>query len=357
MKIVANCIDPRCKCGSLKLIPHNSDDIYHLSSTIAPNDKVSSQTTRKVSLDGGKTQQKKFLWLEIKVVSVETDLDVGVMYVKGKTCTENEFVRIGSHHTIDITIGNEFQIYKSEWKNAQITKIKECCKVDPELCFVIFFEKDCVISTVSSNEIKNVYKEAVKNKNFKDFIAKTINLKPNVKTIVIGATTDIGTEFHRALIKQDPSIAGMTTVIKLTGNYKGISNAKVISRLLGDKNILSAVQNVKFVDDLREAEKFFKTVDMTKEDICIGLNEVSEAMDYGAIKILFVTDRFCKPRSVGEREFADAFVKRATDLRAKVCILPIGLEFGERLELIGSVACSLSFAYKEPEFPNNKNDN
>jgi len=346
MKIEANHIDPKCRSGSLRLTPNNCDDIYHLSHIIAPRDIISSYTTRKISLDGGKTQQKRTMRLDISVVSVEVDLDVGIMYVKGKTCTESEFVRMGSHHTIDISVGNEFEINKKEWKNSQITKIKECCVVNPELCFVVFFERDSVVSIVSTNEIKSVYKEEIKNKNFKGLISSTVKTKPNVKSIIIAGTTDVRTEFHRMLVKQDPSIASMSAVIKLTADYKGISNSKIISKILADKAMLSTVQNVKFVDDLREGQKLFNAIDTNKEDVCIGLKEVGEAMEYGAVKMLFVTDKFCRPRSVSEREFSDAFLKRASEMGAKTCILPVGLDLGERLDSLGGVVCSLSFNYK-----------
>ncbi|ELA42404.1 uncharacterized protein VICG_00503 [Vittaforma corneae ATCC 50505] len=346
MKIESNTIDPKSKSGSIKLIPNNSDDIYYLSLIILPGDRVSSYTTRKISLDGGKTQQKKTMKLEIKVESAESDLEAGIMYVKGKTCCENEFVRIGSYHTIDISVGNGFVLNKTDWKNSDIAKIKECCKEVPEIGFVVFFEKDCVLSTVSSNDIKTVYKEEIKNKNFKEIILNTIKIKNKVKNVVIASTSDIRAEFYKLLVKQDPSIDKVSTMIKLTGDYKGLPNSKVISKILSDKSMLTSLQHLKFVDDLREVQKFFNTIDLSREEVCIGLKEVSEAMDYGAIKILFVTDKFCKPKTVPEREFADAFIRKAGDLRAKICIIPIGLDLGQRLESIGNVACSLSFNYK-----------
>lgn len=346
MKIESNTIDPKSRAGSLKLVPNNNDDIYYLNLIISPGDRVSSYTTRKISLDGGKTQQKKTLKLEIRVEAIESDLEIGIMYVKGKTCCENEYVRIGSYHTIDISVGNGFVLNKAEWKNSDIAKIKECCKEMPEVCFVVFFEKDCVVSTVSSNDIKTVYKEGIKSKNFKEIIANIIKLKDKVRNVVIASTSDVRSEFHKLLVKQDPSIDKISIVVKLTGDYKGLSNSKVISRILSDKATLTNLQNIKFVDDLREVQKLFNAIDLSQEEVCIGLKEVSEAMEYGAIKTLFVTDRFCKPKTVSEREFADAFVKKARDLRAKICVIPVGLDLGERLESIGGVACSLSFNYK-----------
>lgn len=346
MKIESNNIDPKSKSGSIKLIPNNSDDIYYLNGIILPGDKVSSYTTRKISLDGGKTQQKKTLKLEIKVESLESDLDTGIMYIKGKISSENEFVRVGSYHTIDITIGNEFVINKALWNNSDIAKIKERCKEVPEIGFVIFFDKDCVISTISRNEIKVIYKEEIKGKNFKNIILNLLKIKEKIKNIVIGSTSEIRNEFYKALTKEDPSITKLCTVTKLSSDHKGLSNSKTVSKILTDRSVLTSLQNLKFVDDLREIQNFFNCVDQNIDEVCIGLKEVGEAMEYGAIKTLFVTDKFCRPKTVAEREFSDSFIKRAEGLRAKICIIPVGLDSGLRLESMGSVGCTISFKFK-----------
>lgn len=346
MKIESNQIDPKTRSGGMKLVPNNNDDIYYLSLIILPGDKISSYTTRKLSLDGGKTQKKITLKLEIKVEAVDSDLETGIMYIKGKTSCEHEHVRIGSYHTLDVAVGTEFTLTKKEWKQSDISKINKCCKEVPEICFVIFFEKGCAVSTVSSNEINIVYKEDARSKTFKDLVCNTIKIKSKVKSIVIAGASEIRNEFHKQLLSTDSAISKITIVLKLTPDYKGLSNSKVISKILSDPNMLPSLQNLKFVDDLKEIQKFFVSIDLNQEEVCIGLKEVSEALDYGAVKTLFVTDKFCKPKTVSEREFADSFIKKADELRAKVCIIPVGLDLGERLETIGSVACSLSFNYK-----------
>ncbi|KAM0681286.1 hypothetical protein GINT2_000485 [Glugoides intestinalis] len=346
MKIVSNHVDVKSKAGQMKLIPNNNDDIYYLSAIIKTGDRIASYTTRKISLDGGKTQKKITLKLEVKVEAVEAELDVGVMYVKGKTSLENEHVRLGSYHTIDISVGNEFTFTKQQWTNQDLARIKECCKDVPEICFVVFFEKDCAISSVSSNETKIIHKEEVKGKNFKEIVTATIKMKEKVKNLVIASISDIKNDFHKSLLKEDPTIGKISCCIKLTPDYKGLSNTKVISKILANKDMLTSLHNVKFIEDLKEIQKFFVSIDINQEEVCIGLKEVAEAMDYGAIKILFVTDRFCKPKSILERDFADSFIKKANELRAKICIIPTNLDPGERLESIGGVACSLSFNYK-----------
>lgn len=346
MKIESSSVDTKSRTGSMRLTPNNSDDIYYLSSIVVPGDKVSCYTTRKLSLDGGKTQKKITLRLEVRVESIESDLDVGIMYVKGKTSCEHEHVRIGSYHTLDISIGEEFTLTKARWEASDMKRIAECAKEIPEICFIMFYDRDCVVSTVSSNDIKIVYKGEVKSKNFKELLTASLKLKPRVKNFIIASISDVRNDFYKSLIKEDNGLSKITSVLKLTPDYKGLPNSKVISKVLSDKNLVSVFNNVRFVDDIREMQNFFVSMSTSKENVCIGIREVAEAIDYGAIKTLFVTDRFCKPRSVGERAFADGFISKATEMRAKVCVIPVALELGEKLKDIGSVACTLSFNYK-----------
>lgn len=346
MKIESSSIDPKNRQGSMRLVPNNSDDIYHLSSIVVPGDKISCYTTRKLSLDGGKTQKKITLKLEIRAETIESDLEAGIMYVKGKTSREHEHVHVGSYHTLYICVGEEFTLTKAKWGSADMRRITECTREVPEICFITFYDRDCVVSTVSSNSIKVIYKGEVKSRNYKELLLASSKLKPKVKNFIIASASDIRNDFYKSFTKEDCSLIKITSVLKLTPDYKGLTNSKVVSKVLSDKNLVAAFSNVKFVDDIREMQTFFMLMDTSKEDVCIGIKEVAEAIDYGAIKTLFATDRFCKPRSVGERVFADGFIRKATEMRARVCVIPLALDLGEKLEAMGGVACTLSFSYK-----------
>lgn len=330
----------------MRLVPSNSDDIYYLSTIITPGDIVSCYTTRKLSLDGGKTQKKVTLKLQVRVESTESDLEIGIMYVKGKTSCEHEHVRVGSYHTLDVVVGEEFILTKIKWESSDIRRITECAKEVPEICFIVFYDKDCVVSTASSNGTKVEYKGEVRAKNYKELLSAVLKLRSRVKSFVVASISDIRNDFYKSFVKTDDALVKTTSVLKLTPDYRGLPNSKVVSKILSDKSMASTFNSVKLVNDIREMQNFFASIDTSREDVCIGIKEVAEAIDYGAIKTLFVTDKFCKPRSVGERAFADGFIRKAAEMRARVCVVPVALDLGERLEAIGSVACTLSFVYK-----------
>jgi protein pelota len=340
MKIVSNSIDLKSAIGSLKITPLNSDDFYVLSSVIGPNDHVESTTTRKLSLDGGKSQQKITLKLTIKVETIDIDLNAGLMYVKGKTIREHEHVKQGSYHTLNISIGDTFSVYKENWCSYQVGKLKEATKEVPEICFVVFYEKECVISTVSSNNITIVSKHECKAKNYKLIANAMYNLKEKMKSFVVAGTSDVRLDFFKVLVKEHKDLEKKSIVLKLGPEYKNIPNAKVVSRLLTDKNFSRTFSDIQYVDDLREIDSFFLDIDKgSNENSCIGLAEVKEALEYAAIKTLFITDKLYRPST-------EILQKEANRIKAKICVIPEIHDLGERLKSIGGIAGTLKFIYK-----------
>ena len=126
----------------------------------------------------------------------------------------------------------------------------------PNLCFVIFYDKECVVSSVSPNSIKNLYKEEIKNRNYKAITTILLGIRDKVKAIVVASFSTIGEEFYRVLIKENKSMEKQVSSIKLTLVYKIIPNSRVISRLLTDQRFAKAFSEIKYVDDLREMRKF-----------------------------------------------------------------------------------------------------
>lgn len=346
MKIENNSIDSKSGVGFLKLLPNNLNDIYELSKLIKEGDRISSFTTRKVSLDGGKTQKKISLRLEIKIESLDADLVTGIIYAKGKTSCENEHVRIGSYHTLDIVLGENFVLNKSKWTSQDMNILKNCTKKEPELCFIIIYDKECVVSVMSRNDTKIIYKVESKPKNFKDIAKVIIKLKGDVSNFIIASTSEIRNELQKVIVGEDASLGKNISVFKLPSEYKNVANNKIISNILADPNFSATIKNVKFIDDMRDLQRVFAQIDTNKDCVCVGLKEISEAIEYGAVETLFATDKFCKPITINERIAVDGFIKKIKDLRARVCEIPLSSDVGERLDSYGGIICTLKFNFK-----------
>lgn len=344
MKIVCNKIDHKTLSGSMALVPNNADDFYVLSSVVQAEDNIEAVTTRKLSLDGGKTQQKITVKLALKVETLSIDLEDCMMSAKGKICKENEFIQCGSYHTIHIGIDDKFELYKKKWTREQQRSIVEATKDIPNVCFIVFYDRECVVSTVSPNNIKNIYKGELKSKNFKPIISAIKTL--NVKSIIVAGFSNAAEELLKATEKEDKNLMKQMNTVKLTSEYKNISNSKVVTKMMTDRKYAKLFSELKYVDDLREAEDFLLSIQLGSNKTVVGYDEVDEAFEYGAIKTLFMTDQLHRPRTVEERKKSEIIIAKAEELRAKICIVPVIHESGERLKEMGGLAGLLQFTYK-----------
>ncbi|KAI5147974.1 protein pelota [Enteropsectra breve] len=346
MKIGSISLDKKTQGGALTVEMTNLDDLYTLSQILEIGDRVESFTTRKISLDGGKTQQKIALKLQVKAETYNYDLEDGIVIVKGKTCCENEHVKLGSYHSLNINLHEKFKIFKNNWKHSQVRELQDATNEAPEICFIIFYDREAVVSSVSSNSIKTIHKEELKNKNYKSLLACVSQQKEKMKIFIIASFSDIRSDFSKKLFAEVKTIEKLTTVIKLSGEYKGISNTKAISKLLTDKSHSKAFTNIKYIDDLRSAEELFTAIRVESVLVAIGKIEILEAFEYGAVSKLFLLNTVYRPRTIDERQNIESLLADAREMRAQICVIPADHELGERLNQLGGFAAFLKFSYK-----------
>ncbi|KAB1209275.1 Protein pelota [Morella rubra] len=116
MKIVRKDLVPDGP-GSVKMVPVDSDDLWYAYNLIAPGDSVMAVTVRKVLREvasGGRDAERVKLKLEIKVEEI-ADYDTlgSVLRIRGKNILENEYVKIGAFHTLELELHRPFVLRKA----------------------------------------------------------------------------------------------------------------------------------------------------------------------------------------------------------------------------------------------------
>lgn len=104
--------------GSVKIIPEEADDLWVAYNLIAEGDTVLAVTVRKVlreAASGGRDAERVKLKLEIKVENVEYDKEGSALRIRGKNILENEHVKIGAFHTLEIEQHRPFVLRKVVW--------------------------------------------------------------------------------------------------------------------------------------------------------------------------------------------------------------------------------------------------
>lgn len=100
------------------LIPEEKEDIWHVYNLIQEGDTIRASTMRKIiteSATGSTGANKVRTTLTISVESIDYDFEACMLRVKGKNVEENQYVKMGQYHTIDIELNRKFTLSKQEW--------------------------------------------------------------------------------------------------------------------------------------------------------------------------------------------------------------------------------------------------
>ena len=89
---------------------------------------IRTTTYRKVSKEdsqGVKTSSvKKKINISVKIEEIEYDNKEGLMRLKGKNVSQNEYVNIGQYQSVEIGMGNFFTLFKKCWDDVHIEKLR-----------------------------------------------------------------------------------------------------------------------------------------------------------------------------------------------------------------------------------------
>ena len=79
----------------------------------------------KESNTGSTAKTRIQMHLKIKVERVEFDAEKCALRVSGKNVEENEFVKMGQYHTLELEIDRPFKIEKTCWDSIFLERLEE----------------------------------------------------------------------------------------------------------------------------------------------------------------------------------------------------------------------------------------
>src|SRR5271170_4996898 len=160
----------------LKLVPESFDDLYLLAMMINTDDSVEGKSTRRFRPSEGDKGEQKDVMVKLKVERTEMDKNSGRLRVSGKITYGNpeEFVALGSYHTLSIGPGDAMQIQKIEWKDYILNRIRQAVAESkkPKLGIIVLDDEKAVISYIKGygiDIVTELYSRLSKRMKEKDF--------------------------------------------------------------------------------------------------------------------------------------------------------------------------------------------
>ncbi|CAI9718221.1 Hypothetical predicted protein [Octopus vulgaris] len=115
--------------GCMVLIPEEAEDMWHAYNLVAVGDVLKSTTIRKVqneSATGSVSASKVRTVLTIRVEAIDFDTQACVLRVKGRNIAENQYVKMGAYHTLDLELNRKFTLEK-HWDSITLERIDTAC--------------------------------------------------------------------------------------------------------------------------------------------------------------------------------------------------------------------------------------
>lgn len=355
--------------GSVKMIPEEADDLWIAYNLISEGDTVLASTVRKVlreSASGGREAERVKLRLKIKVEAVDYDKEDSALRIRGKNVLENEHVKIGAFHTLEIELHRPFILGKEVWDSLALEVLRQAS--DPaasaDLAVVLMQEGLAQIFlvgksvTVTRSRIETSiprkhgpaiagYDKALNKffNNVVDAFLKHIDFKL-VRCAVIASPGFTKDQFHRHLLleaerKQLRPIIENKSRIILAHTTSGYKHS--LREVLDAPSVMNMVKDTKAAKEVQSLKDFFNMLSNEPERACYGPKHVEVAHERMAIQTLLITDELFRNSDIATRKKYANLVNGVKSSGGTAHIFSSMHVSGEQLTQLSGIAAILRF--------------
>lgn len=348
MKLIKRNISAKDGSGSIMLRPDTPEDLWHAYNLLQKGDLVRCTTVRKVvkeSSTGSTTSNKKRLMLTINVKSVDFDPDVLEVRLSGRVQSENNFVRLGAHHTLTLELHQNFGLEKECWDQIYLDVIEEACNPErqAEVAAVVMnsgLAHVCLVTgalTITKARIEtNIPKKrtgssqnAKATKNFFEAVYQAVLRHidfSRVKVVLLGSPGYVKDDFLKYLqeesVRRDdrPFIESKSKFIlcKASSGHK-----HALDEVFSDPAIMARMNDTKVAREVEVLNKFMRMMEVDPDRAYYGFAHVAKAQEQLAVDSLLVTDQLFRSSNVKTRKQYVLLVEeaRAAGGRSNCCQL------------------------------------
>jgi len=341
------------KKEEITVTPDNLNDLWTLYNIIRVGDEISARTQRRVVLREGTKGERKTMRLKLKAESVSFHEFSNRLRVKGKILEGPEdFVSFGTYHTFNIEIMQKINIIKKVWSNHELRRLKESSKFENNFIILIVVIETglatiAIITNFSHNRIATIkthipgkrYQQTYRNKAFTEFyedIAKVVveNLKTyKIDLMILSGPGNTKNHFNEYLKK----ILNSTINVKIEVYHASSGTESAIIETLKSKELAKLKKRVKIIQETEKIEAVFAQFSSDADLICIGLEEVYEASERGALKQLLIADIMIRGASKDKKLKIEEIITNVEKSGGEINIMSTKNTAGEQLMNLGSI--------------------
>lgn len=333
------------KLGSIKLLPQNLDDLWHLFNLVETGDLVRASTKRREERQTDKVRpergEKKWVTLGLRVERREYDEFTDRLRVHG--LIEEGPMDHGSHHTLNVVAGEALEVVK-EWRASQLQRIDEAVEATekPLMTLVSLDDEEALVAQMHQAGIREVAEirgrsqgkmyegeEPPKEEYYAQVLEKVRQLDPPGLVV-------LGPGFAREDFLQYGREREPDLFREATGFATGHPGITGIQEALRGGLAERALEDSRVALETRLVERLLEEIARDGPH-AYGPDEVNTAVEAGAVATLLVTDALTRS---GE---AEDLMRRAEQKKGRVVVVSSRHDAGQKLEGLGGIGALLRF--------------
>lgn len=368
MKLVSRDIDKN-SAGSVTLIPDGAEDMWHAYNLVCVGDTLRSTTIRKVqteSATGSVSVNKVRTMLTIKIEAIDFDTLGCVLRVRGRNITENQYVKMGAYHTLDLELNRKFTLGKLEWDSVSLERIEMAC--DPtkhaDLAAVVMQEGLAHLCLITPNmtlvrakvetniprKRKGMCQQHDKGlTKFYDQIIQAILRHVSfdiVKCVLIASPGFVKDQFSEYMFQQALKLdykilLDNKSKFVLVHSSSGFKHS--LNEVLQDPSIQSKLADTKASGEVKALDDFYQMMQNDPNRAFYGIKPVEKAAVEQAIEVLLISDELFRSQDLPQRKRYVKLVDTVRETGADVKIFSSLHVSGEQLGQLSGVAAILRY--------------
>mmetsp|Transcript_15132 Transcript_15132/g.32554 ORF Transcript_15132/g.32554 Transcript_15132/m.32554 type:complete len:379 (-) Transcript_15132:265-1401(-) len=374
MKLLQKSVD-KDNDGLVKLVPEHTEDLWMLYNTVVVGDFVTASTLRKIAKDnasGGKDTERIKVRLCVEVEAVDFDPEAGELRIRGKNTTENEYIKNGAYHTLEIAPSRALTVQKAAWDSVALELIEQACNpaasadlavvlIQEGLAHLLLVGGTCTLTRakIETNlPRKRGAAQAGYDKAITKFlehcfqaIVKHIDFQV-VRCLVIagpGFTKEsLQTYIQQQAVKLDMRDL-MTNKDRIVLAQASSGYKHSLKEVLASPAIMAQIKDTKAAAEVRALDAFYAMLTTDSARAFYGPGHVLAAHESLAIDTLLLTDALFRSLDMATRARWVAVVEEVRGSGGTVHIFSSMHVSGEQLQQLSGVAALLRFPLPDIE--------
>jgi len=343
--------------------------MWHAYNLIAVGDRLKATTIRRVQNEtstGSTSSSKVRTMLTISVEDIDFDTQACMLRIKGRNQEENQFVKMGQYHTIELEPNRKFTIRKDAWDFVAIDRIELACDVgrQADLGAVVMQEGIAHVCLVTSSMtiVRAKIEVSIPRKRrgncsqhdkgllkFYDQIIQAITRHFDftvIKCVLLASPGFVKDQFSEYMfsqaIKQDlKMLTENKSKFLLVHASSGFKHS--LQEVLADSAVTSRLSDTKAASEVQALTRFYKMLSSEPDRAFYGIQHVEHANETLAIEVLLVTDELFRAADLPTRKRYVSLVESVKDNNGEVKIFSSLHVSGEQLTQLTGVAAILRF--------------